>query len=118
VNILSFIASIALAITLMQGFYILFRDFRSESNRLFFFICMCISIWLFGNPAGPDGQLFTIADNDWSLSSSSPLTVRYGGGDYSLYFGNDIAGSTRTTGNAALNANAEGWSIGAYEYMP
>lgn len=47
-NILSFIASIALAITLMQGFYILFRNFKSESNRLFFFICMCISIWLFG----------------------------------------------------------------------
>ncbi len=47
-NILSFIASIVLAITLLQGFYILSRDFRSESNRLFFFICLCISIWLFG----------------------------------------------------------------------
>jgi DNA-binding CsgD family transcriptional regulator len=47
-NILSFIASIALAITLIQGFYILFRDYRSESNRIFFFICLCISTWLFG----------------------------------------------------------------------
>lgn len=47
-NILSFIAATALAITLMQGFYILSRNFRSESNRLFFFICLSISIWLFG----------------------------------------------------------------------
>ena len=47
-NVLSFIASIVLAITFLQGLYILSRDFRSESNRLFFFICLCFAIWLFG----------------------------------------------------------------------
>ena len=35
-NILSFIAAIALAITLIEGFYILLRDVKSETNRLFF----------------------------------------------------------------------------------
>lgn len=51
-NCLSFFATIALAISIVEGFYILCRDFKSEANRLFFFICLSISIWLFGGAFG------------------------------------------------------------------
>ena len=51
-NLLSFIATIVLAVTLIEGVYILLIDYRNEANRLFFFICMSISIWLFGSAFG------------------------------------------------------------------
>jgi hypothetical protein len=69
-NILSFIAVLVLAITLMQGLYILFRDLRSESNRLFFLICLCISIWLFGCAFGYSAQ--TREDAFFWLKAASP----------------------------------------------
>ena len=55
-NILSFIAAIALAVTLIEGFYILLRDVKSETNRLFFLICLAISVWLFGGCFGYSAQ--------------------------------------------------------------
>jgi len=51
-NILSFIAAVALTITLIEGFFILLSDYKSEINRLFFLICLAISIWLFGGCFG------------------------------------------------------------------
>ena len=59
-----------LAITLMQGLYILSRDLRSESNRLFFFICLCISTWLFGCAFGYSAQ--TREDAFFWLKVASP----------------------------------------------
>ena len=55
-NILSFIAVIALAITLVEGLYILLRDPRSEHNRLFLLICLSISLWLIGGAFGYSAQ--------------------------------------------------------------
>ncbi len=51
-NLLSFIATIVLAVTIIEGVYILLIDYRSETNRLFFLICLSISIWLFGGVFG------------------------------------------------------------------
>ncbi len=47
-NLLSFAATLALAISLIEGVYILFQDHRSSANRLFFLICMSIALWLTG----------------------------------------------------------------------
>jgi len=47
-NLLSFFATLALAITIIEGLFILLRNPESVANRLFFGICLCISIWLFG----------------------------------------------------------------------
>lgn len=47
-NLISFFATLALAVTLIEGFLILSRDYRSSSNRLFFLICMSIAVWLTG----------------------------------------------------------------------
>ncbi|HDP81480.1 MAG TPA: hypothetical protein ENN21_11615, partial [Spirochaetes bacterium] len=51
-NILSFIATLALAITLMEGLYILLRDPRGALNRLFFLISLCLALWLLGGAFG------------------------------------------------------------------
>ncbi len=51
-NPLSFIATIVLAITIIEGIYILLIDYKIEANRLFFFICLSISIWLLGGAFG------------------------------------------------------------------
>lgn len=51
-NPLSFLATIALAVSMIEGIYILSRDYKSEENRLFFLICLSISIWLFGGSIG------------------------------------------------------------------
>jgi DNA-binding CsgD family transcriptional regulator/PAS domain-containing protein len=51
-NILSFFATFALAVTLIEGLYILSRDYRSVSNQLFSLICISISIWLVGGAFG------------------------------------------------------------------
>jgi DNA-binding CsgD family transcriptional regulator len=51
-NILSFIAAVALTITLIEGLIVLSKDYKSETNRLFFLICLAISIWLFGGCFG------------------------------------------------------------------
>jgi DNA-binding CsgD family transcriptional regulator len=55
-NIFSFISALALAITLIEGLYILLRDYKSEINRLFFLICLSISVWLFGGCFGYSSQ--------------------------------------------------------------
>jgi len=52
VNILSFIAVMALALTLVEGFFIIFRDYKSANNRLFLLICLSISLWHFGGAFG------------------------------------------------------------------
>lgn len=51
-NLISLFATLALAVTLMEGIYILSRDHRSSANRLFFMICMSIAIWLAGGTFG------------------------------------------------------------------
>ncbi|HPR38764.1 MAG TPA: LuxR C-terminal-related transcriptional regulator [Spirochaetota bacterium] len=51
-NILSFAAVAVMAVTMTGGLVVLSRDSRSETNRLFFLICLSISIWLFGGAFG------------------------------------------------------------------
>ena len=51
-NVLSFIAVIALTITVLEGIFILLIDRRSRDNRLFFMICVSISVWLIGGAFG------------------------------------------------------------------
>jgi Bacterial Ig-like domain len=63
---------------------------------------------VFVDTDGPDGDISTMADNDWHLSSSSPAspaTVTQGGLDLSGDFTTDKDGKTRTVP----------WSMGAYE---
>ncbi|MBN2051633.1 MAG: right-handed parallel beta-helix repeat-containing protein [Spirochaetales bacterium] len=67
---------------------------------------------LFVDIDGPDGDITTMADNDWHLSASSPAGIRTGGLDgiaEGWAFTDDRDGNTRT-GNGST-----GWSIGAYE---
>lgn len=47
-NLLSFAATLALAVSLIEGIYILAQNYRSSANRLFFFICLSIAVWLTG----------------------------------------------------------------------
>ena len=47
-NLLSFAASLALALSVTEGVYILAQDHRASANRLFFLICICIALWLTG----------------------------------------------------------------------
>lgn len=81
---------------------------------------------LFININGPDGNIATMADNDWHLqpASAANCNVLFGGLDLSVSFANDkdnitprtaiVAGlpCTRTAPSDTLGA---GWSMGAYE---
>ncbi|MFH1435758.1 MAG: InlB B-repeat-containing protein [Pseudomonadota bacterium] len=80
----------------------------------------------FTDPDGADDDLATTEDNDWHLASDAAiLNVREGGLDQSEVDefpvnGSsepiDIEGTVRTAGDTdATNANAAGWSMGAYE---
>lgn len=51
-NLISFSAAIVMTITLTQGFFVLYTDYKSEINRLFFILCCAISIWLLGGCFG------------------------------------------------------------------
>lgn len=60
---------------------------------------------------GPDNNINTMADNDWHLSASTPMSVKTGGLngiDQSWMFTTDKDGVTRP-------ASGTPWSIGAYE---
>lgn len=80
----------------------------------------------FTDPDGADDDLATTEDNDWHLASDAAiLNVREGGLDQSEVDefpvnGSsepiDLEGTVRTAGDTdATNANAAGWSMGAYE---
>lgn len=77
---------------------------------------------LFLNINGPDGNINTMADNDWRLGSAAGnCNVRGGGFDLSTSFTTDRDLISRTLtiplsgACTPTNANAGGWSIGAYE---
>ncbi len=70
VNILSFIAVVAFTITLIEGLFILYIDFKSRGNQLFFLICLAISIWLVGGAFGYSAE--TSDDAMFWLTMSSP----------------------------------------------
>lgn len=60
---------------------------------------------LFADLDGADNNVRTMADNDWHLTGSSPLSVRTGGLNLSASFTVDKDNASRTAP----------WSIGAYE---
>jgi hypothetical protein len=68
---------------------------------------------------GDDDDITTMLDNDWHLTDDAPLNVRGGGLDLSSDFTTDYEGVTRTTSSPSgmSNADAAGWSIGAYEWV-
>jgi hypothetical protein len=67
---------------------------------------------------GADDDLTTLLDNNWRLTTSTPVDVRQGGMDLSSAFSLDKDGARRTTVTDGMpsNLNAAGWSMGAYEY--
>jgi hypothetical protein len=75
---------------------------------------------LFVNINGVDGNIITLADNDWNLTTNAAICNVRGGGLTIAGITLDRAGSTRTTGNPSggctpTNAGQTGWSMGAYE---
>ena len=72
---------------------------------------------------GPDDDITTMEDNDWRLTTSAPDDIRQGGLDGIVQgwgFETDIDGNTRTNltdgpNDSPTNADAAGWSMGAYE---
>lgn len=75
---------------------------------------------LFVNMNGGDGNITTLADNNWSLTTSAAICNVRGGGLIIAGITLDRAGSTRTTGNPSgactpTNPGQTGWSMGAYE---
>lgn len=81
--------------------------------------------WLFNDVDGADNSIKTTNDNNFRLTSSTPLNIREGGlnlSGESIFPVNgssqpvDLAGTVRTAGTtSATNISAAGWSIGAYE---
>jgi len=72
---------------------------------------------IFVNLNGDDGNITTIGDNDWRLSAVNSADIYEGGLDLSTDFSYDFDGVMRTAvmNNTPTNANAAGWSIGAFE---
>jgi len=75
---------------------------------------------LFLNQNGPDGNIYTMADNDWRLTTNPAIcNVRGGGLNLSGSFTVDRDGLTRTisaiAGCTPSNTGATNWSMGAYE---
>lgn len=75
---------------------------------------------LFASINGVDGNIATLSDNDWHLSSAAVNCNVRGGGLTIAGITLDRAGSTRTTGNPSggctpTNTGQTGWSMGAYE---
>lgn len=75
---------------------------------------------LFVNMNGPDGNVATMTDNDWHLTTSAAIcNVRGGGQNLSSTFTTDKDGLARTistiSGCTPSNTGAANWSIGAYE---
>ncbi len=60
----------ALALTLVEGLFILFRDYKSSGNRLFLLISLSISLWLFGAAFGYSAR--TAEDGFFWLKVCSP----------------------------------------------
>jgi len=70
------------------------------------------------NLNGADNNVFTIADNDWRLTSSGVICdVRVGARNHSATYTNDYNLATRTATNhcGSVLGGATGWSMGAYE---
>ena len=61
---------------------------------------------------GTDNDVLSMTDNDWTLTSSTPLNVRGGALNLSSYFTVDFNGTTRTTSTPTgmTNNGAAGWS--------
>lgn len=75
----------------------------------------------FADIDGPDDDFSTIGDNNWNLTSASPLEVIQGGKCMAPDLLHDFdKGDSRTPRWSQANGcNAEtGWSIGAFEYDP
>lgn len=75
---------------------------------------------LFLNINGPDGNIATMSDNDWHLTTNAAICDVRGGGLTISGIALDKDGVTRTTGNPSggcvpANTGATGWSMGAYE---
>jgi len=66
---------------------------------------------------GSDNNIATMSDNNWHLTSGTPVNVLGGGLDLSATFTVDYDGVTRTTDTPTgmTNDNATGWSMGAFE---
>ena len=72
---------------------------------------------------GPDDDITTMDDNDWHLTSATPVEVRQGGLDGIVEgwgFNTDLDGISRTDfadgpDDGPSNDGAAGWSMGAYE---
>ncbi len=60
----------ALALTMVEGLFILLRDHKSVNNWLFLLICLSISLWLFGGAFGYSAQ--TAEDGYFWLKVCSP----------------------------------------------
>jgi len=60
----------ALALTLVEGLFILLRDYKSINNRLFLLICLSISLWLFGGAFGYSAN--TVEEGFFWLKVCSP----------------------------------------------
>lgn len=79
---------------------------------------------VFADLDGPDDDISTLFDNDWHLTSDSPVEVRQGGRDGAAdgwRFSSDMDSVIRTNlingpNDGPPNTDAEGWSMGAYEF--
>ena len=47
-NYLTFIAAVVFTLSLGEGLYVLAVNSKSPTNRLYFFMTACLSLWLFG----------------------------------------------------------------------
>jgi hypothetical protein len=68
---------------------------------------------------GPDNDILTLSDNNWHIVKNihTPMNLLYGGIDLTASISYDFDGNSRTNLNAlkATNANAGGFTIGAFE---
>ncbi|MCB1202519.1 MAG: hypothetical protein KDK41_17895, partial [Leptospiraceae bacterium] len=74
----------------------------------------------FTDPDGPDNDYATLLDNDFTFSNPQTANLLQGGIDGNAAgwgFNTDLTGTVRTntTPQSPNNANAQGWTIGAYE---
>ncbi len=47
-NVISLLANIALVVYLYLGIHVLILDRKSEANRVFFLVCLCMALWTLG----------------------------------------------------------------------
>jgi DNA-binding CsgD family transcriptional regulator len=48
VNYLTFIAAVVFTVSLIEGVYVLIVNLKAPANRLYFFMTLCLGVWLFG----------------------------------------------------------------------